>query len=109
MVRPRTLVLNEVDRELPWRVSNPPGWVPALLTRADEVIERMAECPLLALDSGHQFVFRKKLGSPRQPQERTTDCDKQKNSQDTTTEEQVHAFVCSKYLSHANYNGPKRR
>jgi hypothetical protein len=49
-------------------------------------------------------LFLEKLGSPRQPQERTTDCDKQKNSQDTTTEEQIHAF-----LSHANYNGPKRR
>jgi hypothetical protein len=26
MVRPRTLVLNGVDRKLPWRLSNRPGW-----------------------------------------------------------------------------------
>jgi hypothetical protein len=49
----------------------------------------------------HQFVFRKKLGSQRQPQEEsTTDCDKQKNAQDTTTEEQIRAFLCSQYFSH---------
>jgi hypothetical protein len=55
------------------------------------------------------FVLRKKLGPPRQPQEGTVDCDKQKNSQDSAAEEQIHAFLRSQYLSHANYNGPKRR
>jgi hypothetical protein len=55
------------------------------------------------------FVLRKELGPPRQPQEGTVDCDKQKNSQDSAAEEQIHAFLRSQYLSHANYNGPKRR
>jgi hypothetical protein len=47
--------------------------------------------------------------SPRQPQESTTDCDKKENSQDTAAEEQICAFLRSRYLNHANYNGPKRR
>ena len=44
--------------------------------------------------------------SPRQPQESTTDCDKQENSQDTAAEEQICAFLRSRYLNHANYSGP---
>jgi hypothetical protein len=47
--------------------------------------------------------------SPRQPQESTTDSDKKENSQDTAAEEQIFAFLRSRYLNHANYNGPKRR
>jgi hypothetical protein len=44
--------------------------------------------------------------SPRQPQESTTDCDKQENSHDTAAEEQICAFLRSRYLNHANYSGP---
>jgi hypothetical protein len=55
------------------------------------------------------FVLRKKLEPLHQPQEGTADCDKQKNSKDSAAEEQIHAFLRSQYLSHANYNGPYRR
>ena len=51
----------------------------------------------------------KKIGSPRQPQKSTTDCDKQKKSQDTASEEQIYAFLRWRYPYHSNYNGPKRR
>jgi hypothetical protein len=39
------------------------------------------------------LFLEKKLGSQRQPQESATDCDKQKNSQDTATEEQIYVFL----------------
>jgi hypothetical protein len=47
-----------------------------------------------------KLFFKKNLGSQRQPQESTTECDKQKDAQDTTTQEQIHAFPCSRYFSH---------
>ena len=57
-----------------------------------------------------KFLFlRKKLEPLHQPQEGTADCDKQKNSEDSAAEEQIHAFPRSQYLSHTIYNGPKRR
>jgi hypothetical protein len=38
----------------------------------------------------------RKINSPRQqPQESTTDCNKQKNSQDTAAEQQIYAFLPS--------------